>query len=161
MKVNLDSFLSVVKKILDIIGGIALTVMMFLTVCDVILRIIGHPILGAYEMVSLLLVATIGFTIPKVSLNKGHVIMEFILEKLPSKGQTIMVTFTRLLCIFLFVLIGYNLFLIANEFRISGEVSSTLKIPFFPIVYCLGICCFIECLVFVSDIIIAWRGQHE
>jgi len=161
MESKLDSFLRVVNKILNIIGGTALTVMMFLTVSDVILRTFGYPILGAYELVAMLLAIVIGFTIPKVSLDKGHVIMEFVLEKLSARGRAIMITFTRILCIFLFAVIGYNLFLIANEFHVSGEVSSTLKIPFFPIAYCVGVCCFVECLVLVSDIVVVWRGQNE
>jgi TRAP-type C4-dicarboxylate transport system permease small subunit len=157
MESKLDSFLKIVNKILNIIGGTALTVMMFLTVSDVIMRTFGYPILGAYEMVAMLLAIVIGFTIPKVSLDKGHVIMEFVLEKLSPKGKAVMITFTRILCIALFAIIGYNLFLIAKEFNMSGEVSSTLKIPFFPIAYCVGVCCFVECLVLVSDIAVVWR----
>jgi TRAP-type C4-dicarboxylate transport system permease small subunit len=157
MESRLDSFLKIVNKILNIIGGTALTVMMFLTVSDVIMRTFGYPILGAYEMVAMLLAVVIGFTIPKVSLDKGHVIMEFVLERLSPKGKAVMITFTRILCIALFAIIGYNLFLIAKEFNMSGEVSSTLKIPFFPIAYCVGVCCFVECLVLVSDIAVVWR----
>jgi TRAP-type C4-dicarboxylate transport system permease small subunit len=157
MESRLDSFLKIVNKILNIIGGTALTVMMFLTVSDVIMRTFGYPILGAYEMVAMLLAIVIGFTIPKVSLDKGHVIMEFVLERLSPKGKAVMITFTRILCIALFAIIGYNLFLIAKEFNMSGEVSSTLKIPFFPIAYCVGVCCFVECLVLVSDIAVVWR----
>jgi TRAP-type C4-dicarboxylate transport system permease small subunit len=161
MESKFDIFLKGVNNILNIIGGTALTAMMLLTVTDVIMRSLGYPILGAYELVAMLLAVTIGFTIPKVSLDKGHVIMEFLLEKLSPTGRAVMITFTRLLCIALFAIIGYNLFLIAREFNMSGEVSSTLKIPFFPIAYCVGVCCFIECLVLVSDIMMVWSGQHE
>ena len=161
MENKFDIFLKGVNKVLTVIGGTALTIMMLLTVSDVILRAFGHPILGAYELVALLLAIVIGFTIPKVSLDKGHVIMEFLLEKLSSNGKAIMITFTRLLCIGLFAIVSYNLFLIAKEFNLSGEVSSTLKIPFYPIAYCVGVCCFIECLVLVSDIVMVWRARHE
>lgn len=161
MESKLDRFLRLASSVLNVIGGTALTVMMFLTVSDVISRSVGHPILGAYEMVTLLLAIVIGFSIPKVSLDKGHVIMEFLVEKLSHRSQAVMITFTRILCIFLFAVIGYNLFIIGNEFRMSGEVSSTLKIPFFPIAYCVGVCCFVQCLVLVSDIIMVWRGAHE
>jgi len=159
MENRLGGFLDIACRILTVIGSTALTIMMFLTVADVILRAFGHPILGAYEIVSLLLAIVIGFTIPKVSLEKGHVIMEFILEKISPKGQAVLVTFTRILCIALFAIIGYNLFLIGKEFSLSGEVSSTLKIPFFPIAYCVGVCCFIQCLVLVSDIVMVWRAK--
>jgi len=158
---TLFRILQSVGKILNYIGGAALTFMMFLTVSDVLLRAGGHPILGTYELVSLTLAIVIGFTIPKVSLDRGHVYMEILLEKLSKRDKAIMNTFTRILALILFAIIGYNLLLIGKEFHLSGEVSSTLKLPFFPISYCVGVCCFIECFVFLFDIVKIWRGEYE
>jgi TRAP-type C4-dicarboxylate transport system permease small subunit len=87
--------------------------------------------------------------------------MEILLDKLSKRDRAIMNTFTRMLGLILFAIIGYNLLLIGNEFHTSGEVSSTLKLPFFPISYFVGVCCFIECLVFMFDIAKIWRGQYE
>jgi TRAP-type C4-dicarboxylate transport system permease small subunit len=157
----LSRFLSLAGKVLNVIGGSALTFMMFLTVADVIMRAFGRPILGTYEIVGLSLALVIGFGIPKVSMDRGHVYMEFVVDKLPKNWKSIMHTFTRVLCIILFIIIGYNLFSVGNEFHTSGEVSPTLKLPFFPVAYGVGVCCFIECLVFVNDIIKIWRGQYE
>ena len=157
----LDKFLNAVSKVLNLIGGTALTFMMFLTVADVLMRAGGHPILGTYEIVGLALALVIGFGIPRVSLDRGHVYMEFLIEKCPKEWKAIFNTFTRVLCIILFLIIGYNLFSVGNEFHMSGEVSPTLKLPFFPVAYGVGVCCFIEVLVFVDDIIKIWRGQYE
>lgn len=158
---GLNRILLKASIVLNIIGGTALTLMMFLTVADVILRAFGHPILGTYEIVALSLALVIGFGIPKVSLDRGHVYMEILVDKLGGTGKAVLHTFTRLLCLFLFLLIGYNLFSVGTEFHLSGEVSSTLKLPFFPVAYGVGVCCFIECLVFVLDIVKIWRGQYE
>jgi TRAP-type C4-dicarboxylate transport system permease small subunit len=157
----LDRFLNAVTKVLNIIGGSALTFMMFLTVADVAMRAGGHPILGTYEIVGLALALVIGFGIPKVSMDRGHVYMEFLIDKMPQNWKSIFHTFTRILCIILFLIIGYNLFSVGNEFHTSGEVSPTLKLPFFPVAYGVGVCCFIEILVFINDIIKIWRGQYE
>jgi TRAP-type C4-dicarboxylate transport system permease small subunit len=150
-----------VSRIFADIGGVALTFMMCLTVADVVLRTFDYPILGAYEMVGLSLAIVIGFSIPKVSMDRGQVYMEIILERLPSRNRAILNTFTRILCIILFSVIGWNLFLVGNEFLATGEVSPTINIPFFPIAYCVAVCCFLECLVFVFDIVKIWRGQYE
>lgn len=150
-----------VSKIISYIGGIALTFMMLLTVADVILRAGGRPILGTYEIVAFSLAIVIGFTIPQVSLDRGHVFMEIVLDKVSKRGKAILNTSTRILCIILFVIVGYNLFLVGNELVTSGEVSSTLKLPFYPIAYAVGVCCFIECFVFIFDIVRIWRGEYE
>lgn len=158
---RLSSILFGTNKILSYIGAAALTFMMLLTVADVILRAGGRPILGTYEIVSFSLAIVIGFTIPKVSLDRGHVFMEIVLDKVSKRSKAILNTFTRLLCLVLFAIVGYNLFLIGNELITSGEVSSTLKLPFYPIAYAVGVCCFIECFVFIFDIVRIWRGEYE
>ena len=145
---------------LNIIAGVALTLMMLITVVDVALRAGGHPIVGAYEIVALTLAIVIGFSIPQVSLDGGHVYMEIGLDKLGPRGQAVMKTFTRLLCIGLFIFIGYNLLSVGAEFHASGEVSQTLRLPFFPVAYGVAVCCFLECCRLHLEIMNIWRGQH-
>jgi TRAP-type C4-dicarboxylate transport system permease small subunit len=153
--------LKLVSKVLNSIAGIAVTVMMLLTVADVLLRAGGHPIIGTFEIVALLLALVIGFGIPQVSLDKGHVYMEVLLDKLSKRGKNVMQTFTRVLCLGLFAFIGGNLFNVGARFHTSGEVSATIKIPFYPVAYGVGICCLLECCVFIFDIVRIWRGQYE
>jgi len=160
----MDSFFNILQKVsrvLNYIGMAALTFMMFLTVADIVMRAGGHPLVGTYEVVSITLAVVIGFGIPCVSLDRAHVYMEILLEKLGPKGKQIMHTFTRLICIVLFLLIGYNLITVGMEFHTSGEVSPTIKLPFFPVAYGVAVCAFIECFVFVFDIVKIWRGQYE
>lgn len=146
---------------LAVVAGIALTFMMLLTVTDVTMRAFGMPFMGTYEVVSLALGLVIGFSIPLVSLNKQHVYMDMLVERLSPRKKAILNTMTRIMNIFLFVLLGCALFIIGNEYRISGETSPTIMLPFYPMAYGIGICCFIECLVFIFEIIKGWRAVHE
>jgi TRAP-type C4-dicarboxylate transport system permease small subunit len=158
---NPSDILRFISKLLNFIAGGAVTFMMLLTVADVLLRAGGHPIIGTFEIVSLLLALVIGFGIPQVSLDRGHVYMDFLLEKFSKRGRKVMNTFTRVLCLFLFVFIGYNLFNVGARFHASGEVSATIKIPFYPVAYGVAVCCFLECCVFIFDIVRIWRGEYE
>jgi TRAP-type C4-dicarboxylate transport system permease small subunit len=150
-----------VSNILNIIAGIAVTFMMLLTVADVLLRAGSRPIIGTFEIVALSLALVIGFAIPKVSLDRGHVTMDFLLVKLPQRGRDVMNTFTRLLGLILFACIGYNLFNVAARFHASGEVTATIKIPFYPVAYGVAVCCLLECFVFIFDIVRIWRHEYE
>jgi TRAP-type C4-dicarboxylate transport system permease small subunit len=158
---NAFNALKYVSKVLNSIAGIAVTVMMLMTVADVLLRAGGHPIIGTFEIVALLLALVIGFGIPQVSLDRGHVYMDFLLNKLSKRGKDVMNTFTRVLCLGLFAFIGGNLFNVGARFHASGEVSATIKIPFYPVAYGLAICCLLECCVFIFDIVRIWRGDYE
>lgn len=157
----LFGLLQKISKGLAVVAGAALTLMMFLTVADVTLRAGGHPIMGTYEIAGLILSLVIGFSIPRVSLRKQHIYMDFLVERLGKRNKALMNILTRLLNLFLFALIGYSLFMIGNEFRISGEVSPTVKLPIYPMAFGVGFCCFIECLVFLFDIAKSWRDIHE
>ena len=34
-------------------------------------------------------------------------------------------------------------------------------LPFYPLAYGVGICCFVECFVFLFEIVKSWRDGHE
>ena len=53
------------------------------TVVDVFLRAVGHPVVGAYEIIGLICgPLVIGFAVPLTSWNKNHVSMDILLPRL-------------------------------------------------------------------------------
>jgi TRAP-type C4-dicarboxylate transport system permease small subunit len=150
-----------VSRFLNVIAGIALTFMMSLTVADVILRYFKRPIVGTYELVALSGAVVIGFSVPFTSWERGHISVDFFLSKLPRRARDGLRTVTRALGIGLFLLIGWNLVQMGADLQRSGEVSLTLQLPFFPVVYGMGICCFVQCLVLLCDICRIWGGPYE
>jgi TRAP-type C4-dicarboxylate transport system permease small subunit len=157
----LGKVLKVVTKILNAIGGAALTFMMLLTVTDVIMRAAGHPLVGTFEVVALSLALVIGFTIPKVSFDRGHIRVDLVIEVVSKRTRDLMNTFTRLVCLALFIIISVNLFSVAAELHASGEVSPTIQLPAYPFAYGVAVCCCIECFVFIFDIVKIWTGEYE
>jgi len=143
-----------VSKVFNSIAAIALTLMIAVTVIDVFLRTIGHAVVGAYEVIGMICAPlVIGFAIPLSSWNKKHVNMDIVISRFGPAGQHTLFVVTRIICIILFFFIGYNLLSVASVFRTSGEVSQMLHIPFYWVTYGVGIACFIECIVFICDII--------
>ena len=143
-----------VSKILNGIAAAALTLMIATTVVDVFLRAIGHAVVGAYEIIGMICgPLVIGFAIPLSSWNRNHVSMDILLSRLSEGNKNLFTVTTRIIVILLFGFIGYNLFSVGSEFRSSGEVSQTLHIPFYWVTYGVGVSCFIECVVFICDII--------
>lgn len=142
-----------ISKVMDVIGGVVLSFMMLITVTDVILRFIGKPITGTYELVFLGGAVVIGCAIPRTSWEGGHVNVDFVIEYLPRMLKRIVVVITRLLGIAFFVLLGWNLFVYGTTLYNKGEVSLTLHVPYYPVAYVLGVCAFVECLVLLSGLI--------
>jgi len=143
-----------VSKVFNAIAAIALTLMIAVTVVDVFLRTIGQAVVGAYEVIGMICAPfVVGFAIPLSSWNKKHVAMDIVVSRLSSARQHMFFVVTRIICIILFFFIGYNLSSVASGFRTSGEVTQMLHIPFYWVTYSVAIACFVECIVFICDII--------
>jgi TRAP-type C4-dicarboxylate transport system permease small subunit len=142
-----------ISKVMDVVGGVVLSLMMLITVTDVILRFVGKPITGTYELVFLGGAVVIGCAIPRTSWEGGHVNVDFVLEYFPRILKKIIVVFTRLLGMAFFILLGWNLFALGTNLYNKEEVSLTLHVPYYPVAYILGICAFAECLVLLSHLI--------
>jgi TRAP-type C4-dicarboxylate transport system permease small subunit len=143
------------------VAGITLTLIMGLTVADVLLRVLGRPIVGVFELVAFLGAVVIGFSIPFTSWVRGHIYVDFLVVKLPRGPRKGIHVLTRLLGAGLFGLMGWNLVIMAGDFRRSGEVSPTLHVPFYPVVYAIGVVCLIQVLVMVADMVKVFKEQYE
>lgn len=149
-----------VSGVLFVAGGVALTAMVALTGADVLLRYFGRPIVGTYEIVGLLGALMVGFALPQTSRAKGHVLMDFIITKLPSWLQKLFYGITRVLGIFVFGLITWNVWLLGDDYRRLGEGSLTLAIPLYPVAYVIAICSFVVIIVLFLELL-EGPGQEQ
>ncbi len=148
-------------RFLNVVAGISLTFLMFLTIGDVILRYFRKPIVGTYELVAFSGAVVIGFSLPFTSWMRGHVYVDFLILRFSQRARNVFNIITRVLVICLFLMIGWNLIVYGTDLRKSGEVSPTLHFPFYPVAYGIGICCFFQCLVLLCDILKIRGGKYE
>jgi len=160
----MDAYLKTVSKLSTVmyaLSAIVLSFMMLLTVSDVILRYMGRPIPGTYELVGLSGAVAIGFAIPYTSLVRGHVFVEFLIDRMEKGRREVVLIFTKILILLLFIAFGVYLFITGRDMAASGEVTQILRLPFYPVAYAVGVACFVECLVMVSDIVKLAGGNYE
>ena len=154
-------FVSKISQWMNAFAAIVLAFMVLLTVADVILRSFRAPIIGTYEMVALSGALIIGSSIPFTSWIKGHVSVDFFILKLSPSGKKAFNVVTKCLGIGLFFVIGWNLMSLGMEIYKAGEVTPTRHIPFYPVIYGVGVCCFFQCLVLFCDILKIFGGEYE
>jgi len=155
------AFVSRLNKATNIIAGTVLTSVMLFTVADVILRYLGRPILGSVELVSLASVVVIGFALPHTSWTEAHVNVDFLITSMRPVGRSVTMVLTRIVSIALFAAAG--IFLIQKGLYMlkTGEVTSTLQIPFYPIAYGLAACFFLQCLILIFQIVKIAGEKYE
>jgi TRAP-type C4-dicarboxylate transport system permease small subunit len=135
------------SRIMFWIASVAIASIVVLTVCDVVLRRFRMPIAFTYEVVVLLGAIAIGFSVPQTTLDKSHVLMDFLIEKVSEQWQKALYAITRCLGIAMFAVFAWRVFILAENFKKAGEVTPILQIPVYPVTFSIGVCFVVECLV--------------
>jgi TRAP-type C4-dicarboxylate transport system permease small subunit len=139
----------------------ALFIMAIVTLTDITMRATGHPIVGSLEIITFLGAFVIGFAIPYTTLMKGHVYVDVLVDKLPSKWRDRFMILTRCMGIFLFIFIGVNFVVYGFDNIRSGEVTPSFRIPVYPIAFGLAISFFLQALTLLAVLIEIVRGGQD
>ena len=153
-----SSIVRKISKFMNLIASVALVFIMFLTVADVILRLFRRPILGAYELVGLGGAVVAAFAIPQTAIERGHVAVRLLVEKLPLRVQSFVYTMVHILSGILFFLIGWESVVYGLDLKRGGEVTMTLKLPFYPVLYGIAASCWVMVLVVAADLLFTFTA---
>lgn len=146
----------------NIVASASLVGMMLLTCADVVMRyVFSRPIIGTYDLVSLMGAVLASFAMPYTMLKKGHVAVEILIQRLSRGAQLIIETFTHLIGISLFLVLVWQAILLSMDMKAAGEVTPTLLLPFYPIVYCMAICFFGLCLAILVNLLDIWTKRAK
>lgn len=153
------------RKILDIntklslwlnnIAMVAIMTMALLTVINVILRAfpLTSPILGTYEYVRLLQMIIIGGSIAYCAVLGGHVSVGFIVDKLPVKIARVNDRIISLISTIFLIAASYYVFQFGYSFKMSGEVTETTGMAFYPFVWFVALAFLIFAIVEIKHMV--------
>ncbi len=157
-------FMALVKKVdavLYVMAGVILVGMVLLTLCDVILRNFGHPITGSMEIIMYGGALVFGFSIPFATMLKAQVQVDLIVEKLKPRNKKTVTIVTRIVGIALFLFVAYNFFLYGFDVKSTGEITSSFKIPYYPIVFALSFSFLFQSFTLLYDLVEVIRDKAE
>ncbi|HUJ90984.1 MAG TPA: TRAP transporter small permease [Syntrophorhabdales bacterium] len=140
------------------IGGVILVSLMLITVFDVMLRCVGRPMSGNYDLVALGGALVIGFSVPYATMKKGHIVVDVLIQSLSEKGRNVLSVCTRLISLGVCFMIGWHLIRLGLDYYDKHEGSQTLQLPFYPIVFGLAVGFFVQCLANIAEICQLFSG---
>lgn len=113
--------------------------LMALATGNVLLRIFHMPYRGTYEIVSFLGAVTIAFALGYTQKTKSNIVVEILSERFPRPLIRVADGISYLVMTIFFVIVAWRLFVWGATIAREGEVSETLRIIFYPFVFCVGI----------------------
>lgn len=133
--------------VLAVVAGAGIVTMMLVTCLDVILRIFRSPLIGAYDIVKIAGTITIAAALPYTTAVKGHVAIEYFFLKLPPKSRMAVNSLTHLLSMILFTCLTWQSINYGMSLKQNGQVTSTLQLPVYWVLYILAFSCAVVVLV--------------
>jgi TRAP-type C4-dicarboxylate transport system permease small subunit len=133
-----------------------------LSCADIFMRyLFSKPITGTYDIVGLSGAVLAAFSLPYTMLKKGHVAVEILIQSLSRGKQLVIETFSHLLGISLFLVLVWQAVLLSRDMKAAGEVTPTLLLPFYPIVYCMALCFFFLSLAILVNLLHVWTKRAK
>jgi len=150
---TLDKFNRLVSRLAQLIGFAALFVMVVLTCVDVLgTKLFRLPVPGSLDIMALLQLVAISFAASMSLIQDRHVEVEFFVMLLPRRLQGVVASLVKLLCLGLFVLIAWRLFVHGHHLQTGGEETPTIRIPTGPFSYACAVAMIPVCLVYLQQL---------
>jgi TRAP-type C4-dicarboxylate transport system permease small subunit len=148
-------FATLVHKVslfLQVLAGVILLAMMALACADVVAGVLNASILGSTELISLMAALLVAFVLPLAHRTEAHVGIDLVYRRLGPRGKRINDALINLITGVFFALASWQCFAYAEELRLSGEVSSTLQLPTYGILYAISFACLVVLLLVVLEL---------
>ncbi len=150
------------SKLLDAMAGWGIVAVMVLTVGNIFARLLlKRPILGTYELIGFFTATAMGFALAYCAVHNGHIAIGFIMQRLSptlQKGSDII---TGLISFVFLGLSTWHLGKYAYSMVLSGEVSSTAEIPFYPYIYLVSVGLFMLSLVLMIKLVRLFKKEAK
>lgn len=116
-------------------GGAALLALTLLATGNVAFRIFRVPFAGTYEIVSFLGAAVTAGALGFTQKRKDHIVVDILSEKFPAPVKRALDAVNYAITAVLFAIVSWRVYVWGENIRKVGEVSETLKVPFYPFVH--------------------------
>lgn len=164
----INGYEKILNRFVDVfafIGGIALSVMMFLTAADVIARVFGTSIIGAYELVEFLMGITVPFALCYCEKYREHICVDLIMQKFPVGFRRVMDLITSILVLLLFIAIAVMCWINVYGVYEDQLTSSVLLLKVWPYTIPSAIAftlLFLQCINHIGKVIkVIAKGEGE
>ncbi len=140
-----SNLINKLEAVLKNIAAFCLISMALLTGADIISRgACGSPIFGVEEIIAVLAVLTTGLALGYTHSQKSNIGVEFLVSKFKRRTRRNINCATNIISAVLFAVVAWRLVLYGQSLKEAGEVTMTLALPTYMIIYALafGFGCF-------------------
>ncbi len=119
-------------------GSLALFATMLIAVANMCLRPFGHPVTGSFELMGLGCAITAALGLAMAQEAGSHISVDILFNRFPLLLRRFLSAAGSLVCAGLFVAAAWRLWHMGMTQLDTGELSETLRLPFYPVIWIAG-----------------------
>jgi TRAP-type C4-dicarboxylate transport system permease small subunit len=151
---GLRKFNELLNNLFTVVGGVTLFLMMAVACVNMVLRLMGMPISAAFELVGFLGALTVSLPLGYAQIKKSHIAVDILSSKFPPDLRKVLTAISLVLAMAFFFVAAWQVGGHAETLRRSGEVSETLRIPFYPFTYGVAASCGLMTFCLFTDLLL-------
>ncbi len=136
---RIEAFSSMINLWFIRAGCAVLFITMLVAVANMALRPLGLPITGSFELMGLGCAITAALGLAMAQAEKSHIAVDILFRCFPPVLRKILSTTGNIVCTALFSAAAWRLFQTGLTQLNTGEVSETLRIPFYPVIWVVAL----------------------
>lgn len=143
-----------------VIAGVFLAAMIAITCGNILSRLVWVPIRGTFELLGFFGAIVTAFALGYTQMHKAHISVDILVNRFPKKVQRVLNSVNCIICSIFFGIAGWQIAKWAHTLRVTGEVTETLRIIYYPFAYGVAIGCILLALVLLVELITQIAGQN-
>ncbi|SRR5699024_9181276 len=117
------------------VAGVALIGMILILVTNILLRWLGSPLVGTYELISMSAIVVFGLSLAQAQVDKSNVAIDLVVSRLRKRTQLVVGVVVTLLSIFIVTTLAIALWRYGVNLLGAGSTTEALEIPSWPQVF--------------------------
>lgn len=134
-----------------LVGGIALVSMMAIACVNMAMRLAGNPISAAFELVGYFGALTVSLPLGYAQIKKSHIAVDILSSHFSPAVRAVIKGIGLALGTVFFCVAAWQLASHAETLRMAGEVSETLRLPYYPFIYGVAAGCLLMTFCMLVD----------
>lgn len=158
---RIEKITRLISSLFNWVALSALAAMLLIVTADIIgAKIFSRPLRGAMDLVSLVGLLLIAFSVTQTFLMGRHIKVDFVSILLPYIFRKIIRIASSIICLLFFTIATWRIFAYAYYFQTRGDSSLTVNIPLAPFAYALGVAFMPMLMALLVQTYNAWKGRE-
>lgn len=159
---GLERFSELLRRLLMVAGGVSLLALTLLATMNVVLRMFQVPVSGTYEIVSFLGAVVTAGALGYTQKRKDHIVVDILSDRFPAPVKRVLDRVSYALILVFFAIVSWQTFVYGKRLMSTGEMSETLKIPYYPFVFLVSLGFVVLALTVLLDLIeTVWTREEK